>query len=446
MTGIRNCALNFFFSQENATAVPDKTPLTTKVQSVEPPRPAPSNAAPLISLSSLSHSHVTVDQWLAGLEDGVELTPDVIPANKQLHKKRFDFTQKHTEKPLQSAETHVHQTLLTVPSSSSQNLAGHVTPVQTPRFARTKEPSRDTPRDIGTPQEPELSEFTMRILSMVPAAHKQDTKDTGNNPPVTTASVISTATPEEPQLSEFGCSRPKVTEEAKNVGTPEEPVLSHQVPAAGISEQESCTPEEPVLSYQCTSTAAAHSATSDTISDKPASSTQQPVIMATARGQRMHSSNPTLSAAHGRPVDQLAPKAGTPLRSIAEIPDTPELSEVTQSILSLTNRYGNSQSHHPRKDLYHTKSVHEQHAAHSQFSSSVYDDGSSRNDKPQQNGCENSRESRSQLRQDSKLCNEKQDGKLHPVIPMEQFFGVSDIPPSPELSDITQKIIGQIKR
>ncbi|KAG7155981.1 hypothetical protein Hamer_G012134 [Homarus americanus] len=373
-----------------------------------------------------TQSYLTVEQWLTGVEENNDMTPNFVTMHKEPVRELAQQANNYTNECDQLSdgeESQPSQTPLTIRPSNSR----------TPEVVTSQPPSdpqiENMPKSVinkpSTPNEPYLSEYTMQILAAIPSycKDKRGTQDaTDHLTDILLQKNTCTVTPEEPSLS---CSsvNPKITYTSKEVFTPEEPVLSYQQSHSSIvsaSKMEDKTPEEPVLSYHPSENVDSH---------KENKTPEEPKRFTSYKR---------------RPAaEQVMVRTNTPQRDLGELPCSPELSDITQSFLSLTrNSLANPQSLAPRRDLYNTKSTNEQHKTLQPVHSlRVYE-------KPRHHPLGKSFSDNSYV---NKQFHQEvsQSGKVAwhlRGIPMEEFVGVDDVPPSPQLSDITQKIFGLMKK
>nr|XP_053641195.1 uncharacterized protein LOC128694871 [Cherax quadricarinatus]XP_053641196.1 uncharacterized protein LOC128694871 [Cherax quadricarinatus]XP_053641197.1 uncharacterized protein LOC128694871 [Cherax quadricarinatus] len=298
-----------------------------KIMEIKTPVRNPHDGAKLsVSLASLARSCVTVEQWLSGIEESIDLTPDIIPMHKMpLRKKVHLPSETNAEKCNESSEDHMTQ--LTQTPVIFSNVTGHesedIMP-EIPSDLQVKSASKKPCFEVS-PEEPPVYEYTKQII-MKPFSiqQEQSTEDTSSN--YTDAPIVKTAcsvTPEEPSLSAFSSAMSRLIDESTDSYTPEEPVLSYQdyqsLPNLN-SEINDNTPEEPVLSYQLKK--------------------NKENVMSKESAEITNS--------------------GTPQRPNSELPCSPQLSEITQSFLSLNLHSANTLPLHLQRDLYKTKSSHKQ--------------------------------------------------------------------------------------
>lgn len=361
---------------------------------------------------------MTVDQWLAGTEENVELTPDVLHLHKLPMKKKLIAIQYETaidmresKQPSDDQKNQSPQTPSADPSPDSQVFENKpsVPPIDNAPNVHCNAPP--------SPNEPQLSEYTMQLLAMNLPKLEYGMQGANSGP----MKNIKIVTPEEPGLSSFSSHKSHKIITSKKDSTPK-PTLSYQEyqsSCATAPNLDNKTPEEPVLSYQ-----------HGNITSHEDNGTPE---------------EPTLSTDNKGPVENLATTLETPHRNHND-PCSPELSEVTRSVLSLSSLSLNPQSYQPRKNLYTTRNMHEQ-LKNTQSFSTLQSMQSSTYIPLRRNISENSLGSRyiSQQSKNFELPREVNQNGKNSGVTMEHFLGTDNIS-SPQLSDITQKVIGQMKR
>lgn len=227
-------------------------------------------------------------------------------------------------------------------------------------------------------------------------------------------------TPEEPSLScEVGLNKKSF----KNNRTPEEPALSHKAGLLKKSQKDNNTPEEPVLSY-----GAGHN-----IGNFRAKRTlEEPELITTERS---------------RPLENIASKVvTTSLERENGIPCSPELSGIAQSVLSLSTR--NHQLNHRGSNTatFHNKPRH--HKVGPSFSD-MYNLLSATPSSDEHHFREVLRPlNNNNLRANYKSETEESTltASAGSSTTMENFLGIDALPPSPQISDVTQNYFKLLRR
>lgn len=397
-----------------------ETPITSKVQSKYE-----EETKGVCSLSSLSHSYMTVDQWLAGVSEPVELTPDVLPAHRTSMRKRLPQRIQSEERDLHLVETPPRRQENPTSARVTQRMEAP-RPV-TPPASQRKDTSEVACSAPATPSEPQLSEYTTSLLSLINRKPIQAYEE----PQVPHARQLHAATPEEPGLSTFTTESSREEKKAERVYTPEEPALSYSEKKLAFVKnfnKENYTPEEPALSYK-----------------KPQSENHI---------DERTPEEPFLSSAHSKSHPQGMSSFPCPKKSYVTSPSSPQLSDITRSVLTYVQNpvpthssrrqteqhYSYRNPTEPRKSemphlpSYHRSSSHPYNSEPGSFSRSMMDtlgyqatfsEPTSSRDEAQK-GAETARH--------------------RPRMAVEEFLKQDDVPASPQLSDVTQRIFGQTKR
>nr|XP_045615646.1 uncharacterized protein LOC123768902 [Procambarus clarkii] len=369
-----------------------------------------------VSLASLSRSHVTVDQWLAGIEESGNVTPDVL-RKTSIRKKLLHPPVMEAGKSYQSSDGDKLQleTGLAVPHITDHKSKD--TNLQIPTDPQFISVPKDSCCEYTPPCEPQFSEYTMQVLMMKPIlGKKEESKNDIAEDTVSAAElkIACSVTPEEPGLSLFSSVKPQLTVASNEISTPEEPILPFQDYQA--SKRVVNTPEEPVLPNH------------------------QQRHLHSQREMMFEESAATIHKE--KPVEQDVDKLKGVQKYHREFPCSPELSEITRSILSLTLQ--------PQKDLYNTKSCHEQ--LRNQPISSSSNSKNIEHGPLERSISDNAYERKLLSRHSQDVTHPSeldQTSKMrwhHLGVSMEHFLNNDKLPLSPQLSDITQKIIGQIKK
>ncbi|XP_076048138.1 uncharacterized protein LOC143029288 [Oratosquilla oratoria] len=168
-------------------------------------------------------------------------------------------------------------------------------------------------------------------------------------------------TPEGPVLKyQSDVGKEKNTIEASK--TPEEPALvsavAQSVVKSHIAQMSKNTPEEPVLGYH-------RSVTQCHVDHESNRTPEEPILSQSGSRviENVTPEEPVMSSQYVRSVDptRLAQNQipdeinGSEKKNVIERPESPELSDVTLNILSLTNSYNNKPSSVPCRDLYNIK-------------------------------------------------------------------------------------------
>ncbi|XP_071550239.1 uncharacterized protein [Panulirus ornatus] len=308
-----------------------KTPVTSNTH----PLQSSDITASSVSTSSLPWSNVTVDEWLTEAKETIKLTPDVLRVCKLPVKEKVQYKSAldmgEFKQPADNQKNQSHLIPFTGPSPDDQ-------PFEEPSDSPVNNASNLPLNGPGSPSEPEYSEYTMQLLALtVPKQESGMNVNSIDLMDTCPKKNIKSATPEEPSLLSFSSSNSRKIIMSGKDCTPEEPVLSyqHHLSFSTTSNVDNETPEEPVLSYQHGNSTSHHT-------------------------DKRTPEEPTLSTAYEGPVDNLSAFLQTPHRSHSEVPLSPELSEVTRSLLSVSSLSLNPQSYQPRRNLYITRNMHEQ--------------------------------------------------------------------------------------
>lgn len=299
---------------------------------------------------------------------------------------------------------------------------------QTPLANHSKNTHEEACSVPSTPSEPQLSEYTTSLLSLINHKPKQEREE----PQMPGARRLQAATPEEPGLSTFTAKSPRDEKKAERIYTPEEPALSYSEKKLAFVKdfnKENYTPEEPVLSYK-----------------KPQGENKNHLDEKTPE-------EPFLSSAHTRSHPQTMSSFPSPKKSYAASPPSPQLSDVTRSVLSFVQNPMPSHSSHRQKDLHSRRSPNEprrsemphlhsyqrsnSHSYHSQpgsFSRTMMETVNC------QTNFSEAMSSQDEAQQSAKTAWHR------PGMSMNEFLKLDDGPASPQLSDVTQRIFGQTKR
>ncbi|KAK3887214.1 hypothetical protein Pcinc_008692 [Petrolisthes cinctipes] len=254
-----------------------------------------------------------------------------------------------------------------------------------------------------TPEEPRLSEYTMQVLSSLRSAgsNHNNTYSTSNVPH--TIERGTTAIPADPIGSQLAYSEGEVC-------TPEEPTLYNPI---SKSQFEYSSPSEPVLSCEVRQLKDIFS--DNKTPEEPALSCEVGLNKGNLRDNKTPEEPVLFYGAghrHGNNREN----------QTLEEPCSPELSEATRSVLSLTTRARQPSHQGPSNTTHYNKP--RQHRVGPSFSD-VYSQLSAKPSPDQQQPRE-------------------------PTYPssttMENFLDIDAIPPSPQLSEVTQRIFGQWRK
>lgn len=399
-----------------------ETPITSKIQSK-----CQDETKAIFSLSSLSHSYMTVDQWLAGVNEPVELTPDVLPTHKKPMRERLPQHIQSEKRDLHQVETPPPRPKNPTPARETQRM--EAPRPTTPPASQRKAISVEACIVPSTPNEPQLSEYTTSLLSLINRKPVQEQEE----PQVPRARQLHAATPEEPGLSTFITKSPREEKKAERVYTPEEPALSYSEKKLAFVKdfnKENYTPEEPVLSYK-----------------KPQNESENHKDERTPE-------EPFLSSAHTKSYSQSMSSFPCVQNSYAASPSSPQLSNITQSVLSFVqnpvpfhNSHRQTEQYHshrnpteprksemPRLPSYHRSSSHPYNSEPGSFSRSMMDTLGYQTSFSELTGNQD------------KAQKSAKPAWQRPGMAMEEFLKQDDVPASPQLSDVTQRIFGQTRR
>ncbi|XP_068234500.1 uncharacterized protein [Palaemon carinicauda] len=324
---------------------------------------------------------VTVEQWLEKVENcGFQVTPDVVQMRRVPMREKLEVTQDYRSMPKYDISEEL------VPDDSAVISESSVDP-QTPIKNSISTNKSSITNVCNTPVEPELSEYTTQFLKSIPYGRLnkpsfQDKESNSNIIPSsisgqcdseeasslprkdvkTPQNVISKLdkTPEEPVLSYLSAD----LESGRTVNKfPEEPVLTYQPSKHGINTEVECrTPEEPVLSSLSKFTIA--DAPKTRTPEEPVLSTQVSSMKQSAQADVVTPEEPLLSYQFYDRKSVNTVNKGTPeepvlsgyasamlnssssqshLGSQNDIPVSPELSDITRSLLSLQNKMNTNQ-------------------------------------------------------------------------------------------------------
>ncbi|XP_047475535.1 proteoglycan 4-like [Penaeus chinensis] len=397
-----------------------ETPIISKVQSK-----CQEETKPVFSLSSLSHSYMTVDQWLAGVNEPVELTPDVLPKHKMPMRKQLPQHTQSEERDLHLVETTPPRQENPTPARETQRM--EAPRPMTPPASQRKDISVEAYSAPSTPNEPQLSEYTTSLLSLINRKPIREHEE----PQVPYTRRLHAATPEEPGLSTFTTKSPREEKKSERVYTPEEPALSYSEKKLAFMKnfnKENYTPEEPVLSYK-----------------KPQGESENPEDERTPE-------EPFLSSAYTKSHSQSMSSFPFSKKSYAASPTSPQLSNITQSVLSFVQNPVPSHSSHRQTEQYHShrnpteprKSEMPRHSSSHRSSSHPYN--------PEPGSFSRSMMDTLRYQTTYSELTSSQDEAQKSAKParyrpgMEEFLKQDDVPASPQLSDVTQRIIGQTRR
>lgn len=401
-----------------------------------------------------------MEDWLAGGKGGEEslaLTPDVISTKI---KQRNQPAPPRKETELEESE-HIQET----PPQASTAATDHMKAVS---HEHVLAPPGSVLSKVTTPTEPMLSEFTTSILTQF----SREKALSGTSQPEEYGSglvepkLTEIATPEEPiLLSQQNPSLSTYQEER----TPEEPVLHYKedLPLSMMQQQKL---EEPVLTYHKNLPYRIRGPASD--ADIP----KEPVILYQQMTPKALLSHSTLDR---KTKDSVPPKVTLSyLKDSDDVPKTPELSDMTRSILSLVPQQATQQPHRDHHRDYQEPYLHRDYHEPTQSQRDHHNpcyaprDHNSHDEphhhtrpamhthhKPGQSfsaamnqlnrtGDDENMWGARELQQQWSNASASQKEKAV----WDRFqagvdqYQKSGIPPSPQLSDITQRILGQMKR
>ncbi|XP_050730451.1 uncharacterized protein LOC127005560 [Eriocheir sinensis] len=431
------------------------TPITSRVPSTL------ETSSSFLMGSAIPKPYMMMEDWLAGgtgREESLALTPDVI-STKASQRNQPAPTRKETE--LEKSE-HIEKT----PPQATTAATDHTKAVSREYVLA---PAGIVPNKVTTPTEPTLSDFTASLLTQfnrekaVCGTSQLEEYGSGSVEP----KLTEIATPEEPVLlSQQNPSLCTYEEE----GTPEEPVLHYKgnLPLGMMQQQE--TLEEPVLTYHKNLPYRIRGPTSD--ADIP----KEPVVLYLQRTPKALLASSTLK----KTTDHIPPKLTMSyVDESNDIPKTPELSDMTRSILSLVPQQAPQQPHRdhhrdhhepfylhrdhhgptqPQRDYHeppyaprdhnahnelhhHTRpATHTHHKPGQSFSAAMNQLNRAGDDENTWGvrGAQQQWSSASVSQREKVVWDKFQAG-------VDQYQR-SGVPPSPQLSDITQRILGQMKR
>ncbi|KAK4315809.1 hypothetical protein Pmani_012966 [Petrolisthes manimaculis] len=330
-----------------------------------------------------------------------------------------------------------------------------------------------------TPEEPHLSEYTMQLLSSLRSAgsNHNNTYSTINVPhtiergttdisadPIESQLAYSEGemcTPEEPTLynpiskSQFeytspsepvlSCEVRQLKDIFRDNKTPEEPALSCEVGLNKGNLRDKKVPEEPALFYE---------AGFNKKDQRDNKTPEEPVLFYGAghrNGNYRENKTPEepelLTMCRSRPVEHYASKLVETDRGYDnDLPFSPELSEVTRSVLSLSTRAHQPIHQGPSNTTHYNKP--RQHRVGPSFSD-VYSQLSAKPSPDQQQPREVLQPLNRNLRTNFSSGVEKSTLTVPTYsssTTMENFLGIDAMPPSPQLSEVTQRIFGQWRK
>lgn len=420
--------------------------------------------------------------WLAGgkgREESLALTPDVI--NKEAPQ-RYQCPQSRKETEVVKLD-HVQKT----PMHAAIPLIDQTKAVNREHgLATTVSCKMIVPGKITTPTEPSLSEFTTHLFTLShiekDACGASELKKHGSALAKPQESQI--ATPEEPVL--LSQQNPLLC--TYEEGTPEEPVLHYKenLPLETLQQE---TPEEPILTYHENLPYRMRGPKND--ADIP----KEPVLLYQQRTPKAIS----VSSSLRKNRDPVPHKILEPcIDEVSEIPKTPELSDMTKSILSIVSHqappqphrdhhghslhrrdyhepsfshkdhHGSTQNHgdhhghiqhhrenhepsqghrdhkgltQPHRESHHTRPApHTHHKLGQSFSAAMNQLNRTGDDENTWGAWE------AQQQLSSALTSHREKAMWDKFQAGVDQYQRSGIPPSPQLSDITQKILGQMRR
>lgn len=313
-----------------------ETPITSKIPfSLE-------SASSSVMESTVPKPYMLMEDWLAGgkgREESIALTPDVI--NTKVPQRSQPPTGRRETEVEKSKHIQVAPLLATTPNADQMKGVTHGHDL-----VATVSSKGIVPGSITTPTTPSLSEFTTSILTHF-NREKAGCGTSQLQEPLGGASelqVTHVATPEEPVL--LSQQNPLLcTNEEK--GTPEEPVLHYKNLPQVMVQQES--PEEPILTHPENLPYRIRGPAND--ADIP----KEPVLFY----QQMTPKTLSMSSALRKTKDPIPSKFLMPCMDESnEMPKTPELSDMTRSILSLVSHQAPPE---PQRDHHRPSQHHRDH-------------------------------------------------------------------------------------
>lgn len=438
----------FFQSVSHAAShCPPDTPIASRISST-----LETSSFFLMGTSALK-PYMMMEDWMAGgkgREESIAITPDVINTKAKRNKPLPTV-----KEPEAGTSEHVEAT----PSQAASAASDHMKTVSHGQDLAAADSSKLTlPDKIITPT---LSEFTTNLFiqsdrekGACGASQLEGHAGAQTDPKLTEIPNI-----EEPVLLS---QQNPLLYPSEEQGAPEEPVLHYKenLPL-GMMQQQPQSLEEPVLTYRENLPYRIRGPTSDT--DIP----KEPILFYQQRTPRALLARSTLRQAKD-PLPLKLPM--TSLDDSIDVPKTPELSDMTRSILSLVgnqappqphrDHHSHSQHHrdnhgptHHHRDHKGTTQPHDDAHHHARPTTHTHKPGQSFSAAMNQLsrtgedenawGGKGGRGAQQQWSSASVSQREKVAWDKFPA-GLDQYQ--SAVPPSPQLSDITQRILGQMRR